>query len=264
MQEKITAASNPRLKRIAALQQRAKTRREERAFVIEGRRLFLDTPEEFLSEIYCTESFAGDPVNREKLARTGYTLIGDEALLRVSDTQTPQGVLCVARLPEYSPSGLFGADGQEPLLLVLEDVQDPGNLGTMFRTAEAAGATGILMSRGTADVTNPKAVRATMSSVFRVPFCYAGDLSEALGELHRQGIMTCAAQMSGAASYDMLSYKKGTAFLIGNEGNGLRRETADAARQKLKIPMQGKIESLNAAMAAGILLYEAARQRRRG
>ena len=148
-----------------------------------------------------------------------------------------------------------------PLLLILEDIQDPGNLGTMFRTAEAAGATGILMSRGTVDVFNPKTVRSTMSSIFRMPFVVEEDFHGALRRLQEEGIRLFAACLDGSRSYERADCRGACGFLIGNEGNGLTKETIRIADERIHIPMEGRIESLNAAMSAGILLYEAARQR---
>ena len=152
--------------------------------------------------------------------------------------------------------------GNPPLLLVLEDIQDPGNLGTIFRTAEAAGATGIVMSRGTVDIFHPKVVRATMSAVFRMPFYISNDLCAEISAFRERGIRSYAAHLGGKRAYDELPLSKGCAFLIGNEGNGLSEELTAQADEKIIIPMAGGAESLNAAMAAGILLFEAARQRR--
>ena len=148
------------------------------------------------------------------------------------------------------------------LLLVTENVQDPGNLGTMFRTAEGAGVTGILMSRDTVDIFNPKTIRSTMGSIYRMPFLYTEDLKKDISELQKEGVHFYAAHLKGKASYDEADYQKPSAFLIGNEGNGLTTEIADLADVYIRIPMEGKLESLNAAMAAGILMYEANRQRR--
>ncbi len=156
-----------------------------------------------------------------------------------------------------------GSDQKKaPLLLVTENVQDPGNLGTMFRTAEGAGVTGILMSRDTVDIFNPKTIRSTMGSIYRMPFLYTEDLKKDISELQKEGIHFYAAHLKGKASYDEADYQKPSAFLIGNEGNGLTTEIADLADVYIRIPMEGKLESLNAAMAAGILMYEANRQRR--
>ena len=151
-------------------------------------------------------------------------------------------------------------DAQLPLIMALENLQDPGNLGTIIRTAEGAGVTGILMSRETVDVYNPKVVRATMGSIFRVPFCYVNDLSEYIRQLNRVGYATYSAHLQGKRFYDF-SYDNPTVFCIGNEGNGLSEELSDATIYKIRIPMLGKVESLNAATAATVLIYEAMRQR---
>lgn len=261
--EIITSVSNPRIKRVAALQTRANTRREEHAFIVEGMRLFLDTPDSSIEEVYATEEFVShaDDQMAAKLQKTGYTLVSPEVFGKICDTGNPQGILAVAKSPEYTMDDLHGK-GEAPLLLVLENIQDPGNLGTIFRTAEAAGVTGILMSRGTVDVTNPKTVRSTMSSVFRMPYVYSDELMNDIVCLKEKGIMVYAAHLDGTGDYDSFSYGGGTAFLIGNEGNGLSDEITAMADHLLKIPMAGRIESLNAAMAAGILVYEASRQRR--
>ena len=155
---------------------------------------------------------------------------------------------------------LFQKDN--PLFLILEDIQDPGNLGTMVRTAEGAGVTGVLLSRGCVDIYNPKTIRSTMGSIYRVPFLYTDDLLGDMDKLHEKGIVTYAAHLKGKGFYDEESYKGPTAFLIGNEGNGLTDELSEKAKQYIKIPMEGQLESLNAAVAAAILMYEASRQRR--
>ena len=263
MIEKITSASNPRVKRLTNLRKKAKSRREEQAFILEGERLYRDTPREFLKEIYMTEEFLEDKLGGD--AQEDITIITPQIMQKISDTDTPQGVLCVAKMPSYERADLLGDKSKsEPLLLLLENIQDPGNLGTMMRTAEAAGVTGVLMSRDTVDLFNPKTVRATMSAIFRVPFLYTDDL---VGEIHRlqeeNGIAVYAAHLRASKPYDEADCTGACAFLIGNEGNGLTDEAADAAAARVHIPMQGNIESLNAAMAAGILLFEGARQRRR-
>ncbi len=224
MYEEISSLANPRVRRVLQLQQKARTRKKENCFIIEGIRLFLDTPDDFLEEIYM-----------------------------------PQGVLCLARMPRYSMEDLLTGC---PLLLLLENIQDPGNLGTMFRTAEAAGAAGILMNKGTADLFNPKTVRSTMSAVFRVPFLVTEDFCAGLEQLRSRGLRIFAAHLAGQDNYDRADYTGPCGILIGNEGRGLTEEAAALATDLIRIPMHGRIESLNAAMAAGILMYEADRQRR--
>ena len=122
--------------------------------------------------------------------------------------------------------------------------------------------TWIIMSRVTVDLFNPKTIRATMGSIFRVPFIYAEELREAIGSMRAAGIRVYAAHLAGEKYYDQFDYKTAAAFLIGNEGRGLRQETAEAADEYLKIPMEGRVESLNAGVAAALLTYEARRQRR--
>lgn len=178
----------------------------------------------------------------------------------MSDTSTPQGILCVMKRKQYTPDDLLQA--ANPLLMLLEDIQDPGNLGTILRTGEGAGIDGVIMSRDTADIYNPKTIRSTMGSIYRVPFLYVSSLSDMIAELKQKKITVYAAHLKGKQWYDQADYSGGSAFLIGNEGNGLKEETAALADSYIKIPMGGKVESLNAAMASGILMYEASRQRR--
>ena len=258
MPEKITSAANVRVKRLIALRKKAKARREEQVFILEGERLYMDTPREYLREVYMTERFAREKLGGE--VPDNSIFLTPEIMQKVSDTETPQGVLCVAQMPHYEWKDLLGTD---PLLLILENIQDPGNLGTMMRTAEAAGVTGVLMSGDTVDLFNPKTVRATMSSVFRVPFRYTEDLTGDIRRLKEEhGVEVYAAHLRASRPYDEADCTGPCAFLIGNEGKGLTDSAAQAAAARVHIPMQGSIESLNAAMAAGILLFEAARQRR--
>ena len=160
--------------------------------------------------------------------------------------------------PSYDLEALL--EDPNPVFLVLEDIQDPGNLGTMLRTGEGAGITAVIMSKKTADLFNPKTIRSTMGSVYRVPFCYVEDLKAVIEKMHAAGIQTYAAHLQGKNSYTQECYSAKTAFLIGNEGNGLSDEIAALAMCKIRIPMEGQVESLNAAVSAAILMYEAKRQ----
>ena len=148
--------------------------------------------------------------------------------------------------------------------MILENLQDPGNLGTILRAGEGAGITGVIMSRDTVDIYNPKVVRSTMGSAFRVPFLYTDDLPGTVRELKAGGIRLFAAHLEGRNNYEEEDYTGNTGFLIGNEGNGLTEELSAPADAWVKIPMAGKVESLNAAVAASILMFETARQRRSG
>lgn len=260
----ISSGANTKVKQVILWQTKAKERREAGIFLTEGLKLFQEAPIQTIQEVYITgsmlEAAQRQPELRCRLEKTGWETVTDEVFAKMSDTQTPQGILCVLRRLAYEPEQLF--DRPSPLLVLLEDIQDPGNLGTIMRTGEGAGVTGVIMTRGTVDLFHPKTVRATMGSIFRVPFLFVEELGEIIGKLHERGIRTYAAHLDGERYYDSFSFREGTAFLIGNEARGLRRETAELAQHYLKIPMEGELESLNAGVAASLLMYEANRQRR--
>ena len=188
-------------------------------------------------------------------------VVEDRLFAKICDTQTPQGILTICGMPCYSEDQLLGDGIRPPLIAVLEDLQDPGNVGTILRTAEGAGATGVILGGNTADIFQPKVIRSTMGSVFRVPFRREKDTGQAVQWLHDQGICSFAAHLAGSVPYTDGDYRKGTAFLIGNEGNGLSERLTAMARQRIRIPMEGQVESLNAAISASVLMYEARRQR---
>lgn len=269
----ITSLTNSKIKRLIQLKNKARLRNEEGVFIVEGSRMFLELPEEETAELYVTEAFLHfikdkkRPTEQLKLFQDRYEVVSEAVFARISDTVTPQGVLAVVRQKKYAVEDLLSGQAvreqRAPLLLMIEDLQDPGNLGTMFRTAEAAGVSGIIMSRETVDIYNPKTVRSTMGSIFRVPFLYTDSMKEIIEDMRRRSIAVYAAALHHSLCYTEADYKKGCAILIGNEGKGLRQETVEAATQALSIPMQGKVESLNASVSAAVLLYEAARQRGR-
>ena len=262
----ITSGSNAKVKQIVQWRNKAKDRREAGIFLTEGFKLFQEAPEDSIQEVYISEEAleraAADPGLWGKLQNTGWETVSGEVFQKMSDTRTPQGLLCVVKRPRYMLDQLL--DTPKPLLTVLESIQDPGNLGTIVRTGEGAGVTGVILGGETVDIFNPKTIRATMGSVFRVPFVYIDDLKETVIRLKRRGIRTYAAHLSGETYYDSFSYREGTAFLIGNEGNGLSPEITKLADDLLRIPMEGQVESLNAAVASALLMYEAHRQRQHG
>ena len=255
----ITSVGNQRIKNLVNLIQKSKVRREQDVFITEGAKMFQEAEANRIKEVYVSESFYEKGNVRAKLEQCNYEILSDEVFKKVSDTQTPQGVLCVMKQYHYVLEDLL--QQENPLLLLLEDIQDPGNLGTMLRTAEGAGVNGVIMTKGTVDIYNPKTIRSTMGSVYRMPFFYTENLLGVMKELQERNVKLYAAHLKGDKFYHQLEFKGGTAFLIGNEGNGLRDETTRAADVYMKIPMEGKVESLNAAVASAILMYEAARQR---
>ena len=292
----ITGISNATVRRINNYLHKKKARDIDACFVAEGVRLVLETPADQILSIYIAESFVknADNVLRQFLhthdART--SLVSDNIFQKLSDTGTPQGILAVVQKKERTlqeivvtqslPSCMTDTPGsstptaqqaatvpeeqacsnQTPLLLILDGLQDPGNLGTILRSAEAAGATGVILGEGTVDIYSPKVVRSTMGSIYRLPFARTTDLGTTVSLLRTHGIRTVAADMNGEVTYDAFDSTSPVAFIIGNEGNGLS-DTARALTQTfVSIPMCGKTESLNAAVCASLLLFEAARKRR--
>ena len=168
----ITSSSNAQVKNIIALNKKAKERREQDVFVAEGWKMFQEAPREWLKKVYVSES--GSKMHEMPSDGTEYEVVDDRVFQSMCDTKTPQGVLSVIRMPHYTEEEVMD-NGKTPLLMVLEDLQDPGNVGTIIRTAEGAGVTGIIMSRGTADIFNPKTIRSTMGSIYRMPFLIVDD-----------------------------------------------------------------------------------------
>lgn len=273
----ISSTSNSRVKRVVLLREKSRERAKENVFIVEGIKMFEEAPVEKIRELYYSEEklFGKEAqASKEKSAgvqekiqacrQTGALVetVTEEVLLKMSDTKTPQGILCVMEQFSYEGTELVKKalekkqKGYSPLFLLLEDIQDPGNLGTMIRTAEGAGADGIIMTENTVDIYHPKTIRATMGSLYRVPFVRTRELSEMTSLLQKNGIRVYAAHLKGQKFYHEIDYRGGSAFLIGNEGNGLKKETADLADCYLKIPMDGKLESLNASIAAALLMYQ--------
>ncbi|MDE6204339.1 MAG: RNA methyltransferase [Lachnospiraceae bacterium] len=295
----ITSLSNGRIRHLVQLRDKGRARNKEGLFIAEGIRMYKEVPPAMLREVYVSESLwdflegrgdaltPGDTRDEGEFSAKNYALVrkklhdcmeagvyvervSHEVFKHISDTRTPQGILFVMGQFSYSLESMVSKavkrkekEGREPLFLLAEDIQDPGNLGTMIRTAEGAGASGVILSKGTVDIYNPKTIRSTMGSLYRVPFVYMEELGEAVRLLQHSHITVYAAHLKGQQFYDQTKYKGGSAFLIGNEGNGLKKETAALADVYLKIPMEGSLESLNAAVASALLLYQAAGYARR-
>ena len=277
--EIISSKDNKRIKYLRSLLEKGSARKKNRQFIVEGIKL-VDEALEYgkvceiiLSESLYEEIILGGLIKNALLADNGKnlidyvnetnstTVVSDAVFKTVSETINPQGVVAVVTMPEYEIlneeflAQTYNKTGKIKLL-ILEDTADPGNLGTIMRTAEAAGVTGVIMGRGTVDIFNPKAVRSTMGSIFRLPFIYVEDVRETIRELKKYGISFYAAHLKGKQSYKDVKYSDKAGILIGNEARGLSPETAELADIYIIIPMQGKVESLNAAVAAALMMYE--------
>lgn len=256
----ITSTSNPQVKRLLQLQKKSKVRSEENVFVVEGLRMFVEVPKDRVEKVYVSETFYNKKKEELNFQEFPIEILSDSVFKHVSDTQTPQGVLCIVKQKEQELDTLL--DIENPHFMVLDNVQDPGNLGTIVRTAEGAGVDAVFMSKDCVDIYNPKTIRSTMGSIYRVPTIYIEDTVKLLELFKEKGIQSYAAHLEGKNSYDKEDYRGGTAILIGNEGNGLRDEVSEKADVWVRIPMEGQVESLNAAIAASVLMFEVARQRR--
>lgn len=259
----INSTANHQIKNIILLQTKAKARNKQDSFIIEGTRMFMEVPKERLVKTYVTEEYFKNATEdiREKIHLSEHEFVSEEVFKRISDTVTPQGILAIVRKREISIDELYNnKESKNKILMILEDIQDPGNLGTIIRTAEAAGIAAVIMSKGTVDIYNPKVVRSTMGTIFRVPFAYVDNLEMIIEQLKEQGVRVYAAHLKGEKYYYQADYRQASAFLIGNEGNGLSKNISEKADELIKIPMYGKVESLNAACAATILMYETVRQ----
>lgn len=253
----ISSTSNSRIKNIMNLKNSARARRQQDCFLVEGPRMFFEVPKERLLEVYVTEGF--EKKYGDRLAGCRYELISDAVCRHLSDTRTPQGVTALVKKQETPLEEILAGD-ENPCLFLLENLQDPGNMGTILRTSEGAGVSGIIINRESVDPYNPKVIRSTMGAIFRMPFVVVDDFEDVLRRLKEAGVRTFAAHLDGEDFYRQ-DYRGGCAFFIGNEGNGLSEELAARADGRIRIPMKGQVESLNAAVAATVLMYETLRQR---
>lgn len=258
----ITSAANSQVKHMVNLLNKAKYRRENRLFVVEGVKMVLEAPGHLVEKIYVSEEFTlshKNGLSGIEWDSPKVEVVSDNVFRQMADTRTPQGIMASVKMKESSMDEIVGRENA--FVMVCEDIQDPGNMGTILRTGEGAGITGIIMSRNTVDIYNPKTIRSTMGSVYRVPFLYADNLHDVIRQMKLLGIKVYAAHLNGNNSYAKEDYSGKCAFLIGNEGNGLKDETTALSDCLVKIPMEGCVESLNAAVSSAILMYEVNRQR---
>ncbi len=262
----IISKDNAQVKEIRQLKQ-AKVRRTRREYFVEGVRLVeeaLRHSGEILKIVYSPKLEETErgvqllSLGRQKMPRAEWLFVSDAIMGTISDTQSHQGILAVLEKREFRWKDLLQKKG---ILLLLYELQDPGNLGTIFRVADAGGATGIILSEGSIDPYNPKGVRASMGSLWQIPFLAEQRMEEAFEHLRSAGYRILAANIREAPSFWEINFSEPTAILFGQEGGGLPRSLIQAADGSLAIPMHARVESLNVAMAAGLVVYEALRQK---
>jgi RNA methyltransferase, TrmH family len=259
----VTSRGNPLVKRFRRLKERGT---DGGVMLIEGGKLLREAIAAGIGVVEAAVSARGAaawPDLALALAEAGVPVrrMDDAVLASLSEAETSQGILAVARIPVRVDDP---ADGGTPLVLVLAGVQNPGNVGALLRVAEAAGATGAWLTMGCADPFSWKALRGSMGSAFRLPVATGLTEDALVQRLDARGIVGIATEAGAAQSYDEVDYRGPVALLLGNEGAGLPPALVARAGQTVRIPMAAPVESLNVAVAAGVLFFEAARQRAGG
>ena len=252
--DRITSARNPVIMRMKSLKDR-KGREAAGCFLVEGEVMLLEALKCGLRvrEVLAEEGMADLAVGMERNGARGY-IVPRGLLESVCDTRTPQGICASVEVPKPLP-----VERAPKRIVALDGVQDPGNVGTIWRTADAAGIEGVLFSGGCADPLSPKVQRAAMGSGFRVPYMMSGNLTEGLEALKSRGYRVVASDLAGDDFYSRPDPGERWVLVIGSEAHGISRATRDRADTLVKLPMRGGAESLNAAVAAGIMMYEMTR-----
>ena len=254
----ITSRDNETIKYAAKLISSAKYRKEEKCFAAEGVRICTDGVLSgaeislFLYTAAAKEKYPEEFGLLASKAKREYE-VGDKLFSKISDTASPQGFFCVFEAPDRSE--VFSSELRGGRFAALENIQDPSNMGTIIRSAEALGMNGIILSGDCCDIWSPKVVRGSMGAIFRLPVMIAEDFTAYIRSLTAKGIHTYASTPHEAENIRNIDFSSGGVMLIGNEGNGLKQETIEACEKRVRIEMKGRAESLNAAAAAAILLY---------
>lgn len=249
----IESIHNNIIKQTNALKQK-KERDRTGLFIAEGERLVRDMSD-MVKYVIVSRDFKEDI----SMYPVVYSVEGS-IFSGISDTKNPQGIMAVCQKKEYDIEELFRK--KDPFIVILEDTADPGNMGTIIRTCDAAAVDGVILSRGCVDIYNPKTVRSTMGSLAHIPVYTDEDIDIVLKKCVEHNILTVSAHLKGTDLPYNTDMTKGCAVIIGNEARGIKDSTAAMTQKLVRIPMPGKAESINAAAAASILVYEGVRQRR--
>lgn len=252
--EKITSNQNNHVKKWKKMQSK-KGRKENQLYMLEGWHLVNEAimANEAVTEIMVTDTNDLEQLNWDQLSnQVKVYLITSEIARHISETQTPQGIFATVKLPEFNDELPFNLHGS---WVLLDGLQDPGNVGTIVRTADAAGVSGVVFGTGTVDLYNPKVVRSMQGSQFHLNI-YEGDLKRWLQAFNEQQVPTFGTELNPqAVAYNQVTSPGEFALVLGNEGNGASQEVLRLTSQNLYIPMKGRAESLNVAIAGGILMF---------
>lgn len=257
----ITSKDNEMIKNIRKLKEK-KYRDLTGKYIIEGIRILKEAIEENakIDTIVVCEDYSRDGIIDTKLlyeiAKYNCIYVDRKVFLALTDVQNPQGILAVIE-KESSEDNI---DYTQDIIVILDGIQDPGNLGTIIRTIDSAGLSQVIVSKETADTYNPKVVRSTMGAIFRVKTIESDNLINTIKNLKKHKFQIMATSLNTQQNIYHIEYDK-VGIVIGNEGNGVTKEVLEASDMKVKIPMLGKTESLNASVATGIILYEYVRKK---
>ena len=264
--KKISSRHNEWFKQLVLLGTERKARQESGLFLIEGRR-FVEAALQAhapLTHLLFAEELADTPELSPIIAgcpsEVAIHSVSKQLITKVARTQHPQGILATVRMRSWDLPSLLG-ETRRHLWLVMDGLADPGNMGTMIRTADAAGFDGVIIGPACVDLYNPKTLRATMGSIFHLPCLTILHLDDALAELRQAGIRLIASHLKATDTPYSIDLSQRAAIIVGNEAHGISAQTQLSADTLVKIPMLGRAESLNACTAANILLYESVRQR---
>lgn len=260
----ISSKDNELVKNVKKLKDK-KYRDLENVYIVEGIKMVKEAILENASIrqiIICDDCEKSDLISKEmmyEIAKYDCIYVTNKIFKYITEVQTPQGVMAIIEKNNKDKEINYNED----IIVALDDIQDPGNLGTILRTVDSIGLSQILVSKGTADAYNPKVVRSTMGAIYRVKVIECDNLKETLKEIKKNKFKILVTSLDDSKSvYDIKYYKK--VIVIGNEANGVEEEIVKLADEKIKIPMLGKAESLNASVATGVVLYEYVRQKIKG
>ncbi|WIV11405.1 23S rRNA (guanosine(2251)-2'-O)-methyltransferase RlmB [Proteiniborus sp. MB09-C3] len=265
MYEMITSSSNSIIKEVKSLY-RKKDRWMKKNFFVEGIRAVrecVDSNANIAYLVYSDMLFSinGGKELLDKISQENYNInyISDKLFNEISDTEKPQGILAVVSYDLKKIDEII--KDKENFLILLDRVQDPGNMGTIIRTADAFGSNGIIVTEGCVDIFNPKTIRSTMGSIFHIPLLYYKSACEAIKDLKDRGITVITTSLDANEYCFDVDFKRNFALIIGNEASGVSNEIIADSDLLIKIPMPGEAESLNAAIASSVIMYEVLRQR---
>ncbi len=262
--EYIKSRNNPIIKKVKQLNNK-KYRDADQMYYIEGIKFILEAFNNnvdivyiLMSDEFTKEHLSSRIFEEVKVCGAKKYILPNNLFSDISDTTAPQGIMAVLKSKRIDLQDILI---QNNFLLILDSIQDPGNLGTIIRTADAANATGLILSKGCVDVYNPKVLRSTMGSIFHIPIFLTENIIETVRFLKQKQINVYASQLNAENNYFDVDFKKNMALIIGNESNGVQKELLFEADELIKIPMPGRSESINASVACAILTFEVVRQR---